>query len=795
MASLELPLHHYPTHALSVLSSDLSLLPTLMSWEHSKKTYRFQQFALAHSRMVLVLQNLVHSTTEPISSELNNSNEELEQWFSKSKSKVNGVAKKANKVYSQKGGLRELTFPKPLSYAPSSFPNSPMDDSPAGKSSPSSMNGHGFGSSSSSATSSENGNSPLEGSKQQQRLRHGRKWASEDVRSAPESPTVLLPKARSSAFLSSSVNSRAERSASSSSLVNYSKASPSASKQRKSNRLSIFASVKGRSTAPLPKPEEEPESLRIYSGNWRKGKSSYSSQSSRYSFASNGHGLKMQNRNRESTQLTSYSRTRSDSISGVSNSQSCEQGIMSELHVEDEELQPPRRRFVIDDGDRRGSSSSPSRSSAGTSRHSSSSSLGSAVSVGQGPVSRSPSRFAVRGSPLGMGGVMSSGRSDERSTVRGGKERDLHDLKLATVRSRAPILRVFVPCSSLGSRSPMRMAWNWRDGEDEVDDVTIASIENELVDAGLWEHLSVGDVVCNLGYVPLEREVERGQEEEDASNYNGDPESEVLQGSEREGRRWLVYTGQRLIVYDPAISVESGSSEGRRPDVGIVPLRGEEVIGLPSPFYFSHLASMHTGINSGAGLNTVFRLPVSLLKFLAVRSNQQLNGDAVDGRVRRGTGEDNVKYWLQETTVRVRSRAGYGMQGQGKTKYGYVSVRTYAWLVSFEVTPSAALNMGSGWAGEWVIQSEGTPEGRARLEEAVFGTSDSKDRNEDDKDKDKGYEKREAVVEIVREKCGNGKLYLRLIYIRGGKNAAHSPSLEDHFGENTGLDVDFGIVQ
>ena len=184
--------------------------------------------------------------------------------------------------------------------------------------------------------------------------------------------------------------------------------------------------------------------------------------------------------------------------------------------------------------------------------------------------------------------------------------------------------------------------------------------------------------------------------------------------------------------------------------MGSVPLRGEEVLGLPSPFYFSHLTSIPTAPSAGVEVNTVLRLPVSLLTFLSVRNNEQVIMNTPGEGMGIERGEESVKYWLEETTVRVRSRAGYGMQGQGKGKYGYIAVRTHAWLVSFHVTAASSVNVGSGWAGEWVLQSEGTPEGRARLEEVVFGSGDRRRKTE-----------REVVVEIVREKCRGGKLWLR----------------------------------
>ncbi|KAI0777054.1 hypothetical protein BC629DRAFT_1594768 [Irpex lacteus] len=100
-----------------------------------------------------------------------------------------------------------------------------------------------------------------------------------------------------------------------------------------------------------------------------------------------------------------------------------------------------------------------------------------------------------------------------------------HDLSLATSRFRAPILRVFVPCTDL-------------------DEVAITACEEQLIASGLWNHLSAGDVVCNFGFVPL-------------------PEPEVslrlgilrlvVSNNERQNhrRRWLMFNGYGLVHYIP----------------------------------------------------------------------------------------------------------------------------------------------------------------------------------------------------------------------------------------------------
>ncbi|KAF8513189.1 hypothetical protein BU17DRAFT_53445 [Hysterangium stoloniferum] len=102
-----------------------------------------------------------------------------------------------------------------------------------------------------------------------------------------------------------------------------------------------------------------------------------------------------------------------------------------------------------------------------------------------------------------------------------------HDLINACSRTRAPILRVFVPCSSLN------------------DDDVIAEAEQQLISIGLWKHLRTGDAVVNLGYVPKDSSIVCG---------------------------WLIYSNDALHPFFP-------------PN----PLPIDDFKALESPLYFSHL--------------------------------------------------------------------------------------------------------------------------------------------------------------------------------------------------------------
>lgn len=238
-----------------------------------------------------------------------------------------------------------------------------------------------------------------------------------------------------------------------------------------------------------------------------------------------------------------------------------------------------------------------------------------------------------------------------------------HDLQAATNPTRAPILRVFVPCSDL------------------TDDV-VDACEDQLIEAGLWEHLSVGDVVCNFGFVPL-------TQDEPSTSSSASPK-------DRDHRRWLVFTGDRLLIYYPTESP---------------PIATVDVLNLPSPFYYTHLLSPTTGTQGNPRLELA--LPPHAFR---VSSYSLAN--------------------LSSTITSPHSPSGFAR------------VKTFAWLANVEVSPHSSTAVSSGWAGEWILQGEGTREGKMALQRAVKGGQDAL-----------------CTCEVVLDKCGNGKLWLRYVYI------------------------------
>ena len=222
-----------------------------------------------------------------------------------------------------------------------------------------------------------------------------------------------------------------------------------------------------------------------------------------------------------------------------------------------------------------------------------------------------------------------------------------HDLSNALSRTRAPILRVFVPCSTLTSPD------------------VISAVEAQLSADGLWEHLRTGDVVCNLGYVP-----------EDSNSTRG----------------WLIFTGEALWPFFP-------------PATPPVP----DATMLPSPLYFSHLLPPFENIRYVLGLPRGVRMNLSL---------SLLSSD-------------------------VPSPHSHS---------GHARVKRYVWLGRMRIKEEEVetLGLGEGWAGEWVLEAEGTKEGKQELLDAY-----------EEQDNEHRFMDREW--EVIREKSGRGRVWLRCV--------------------------------
>ncbi|KAJ7455338.1 hypothetical protein B0H11DRAFT_1874875 [Mycena galericulata] len=218
-----------------------------------------------------------------------------------------------------------------------------------------------------------------------------------------------------------------------------------------------------------------------------------------------------------------------------------------------------------------------------------------------------------------------------------------HDLSLATSRTRAPVLRVFVPCSTL-------------DLSEDSD--SIALCEDQLYDSGLWTHLSTGDVVCNLGYLPP-----HSPEEPASSSSDGSLDSAASEHAKQNRRKWLLFNGESLVPFSPPESL---------------PLSNPFI--LPSPCYYTHIMPPLT--------NPVF----------TARCFPPC--------------DDIPQFRLVSLSTKVRSP---------HSPTGYALVKKPMWTARVWKQVGQEDDIGLGWQGQWVLEGEGTREGQKALLDCLRG--------------------------------------------------------------------------
>lgn len=228
-----------------------------------------------------------------------------------------------------------------------------------------------------------------------------------------------------------------------------------------------------------------------------------------------------------------------------------------------------------------------------------------------------------------------------------------HDIRAAVSRLRAPILRVYFPCS-------------------EMDHRAISTCEAQLEDAQLWQHLSVGDVVCNLGYVP--------PIDGEGSSNNSDQSGDPTMGPES----WMIFDGTNLLPYTPS---------------AILPL--SEPLSLPSPFYYAHIT-----------------FPPVNPRFIATLPHEE------------------PEFSLVLLPARVRSP---------HSPNGVARIKKYLWLA--RLRPHVRPGLGEGWHCEWVLEGEGTQEGRQSLLDSLRGNDSA-----------------EREWELVMERCSATRIWLRSVF-------------------------------
>ena len=246
--------------------------------------------------------------------------------------------------------------------------------------------------------------------------------------------------------------------------------------------------------------------------------------------------------------------------------------------------------------------------------------------------------------------------------------RSPHDAHLATSRSHAPVLRVFVPCS-------------------ELNDTSIAACEDQLADAGLWDHLSIGDIVCSLGYMPPSLP-DYGDPQQDyvvtASASVRSHHSSLSSGSIPDDTIWLVYDGFGLVQYSPTVE----------------PPPLNDAFTLVAPYYYSHI------------------LPISANPFFTLDMYSKLSkfrGSFDSHGGMRFSPPATPRFELILMPMRVRSPKSPG---------GYAMVKRYKWVATIKGIKAALagnLEVGIGWlTEEWAIEVDGTFEGRRMLESLLY---------------------------------------------------------------------------
>ncbi|KZV96612.1 hypothetical protein EXIGLDRAFT_833458 [Exidia glandulosa HHB12029] len=396
-------------------------------------------------------------------------------------------------------------------------------------------------------------------------------------------------------------------------------------------------------------------------------------------------------------------------------------------------------------------------------------------------MSDTESRRSIRASMYGLRSLASSDSGGTGTIPL--SARSVHDPILASTRSRALVLRLFVPCARL----------------DEPE--TLDECSEQLREEGLWDFVSPGDVLCNLGHVP------------DASSS--------------ETSSWIVVDShRRLSVWCPS-------------DGTPAPLSGEDALRCATPFYYAHLSSTAAAPSGGAsppyaGSAMTSRAP-SVYSFAGPLSastptlprppfftpSHKRPGSSGGSTPTAPPSAWSASYASPPTPPRVNpfsatqqpspdprwvlrippleallpapaisgpAPANVNVQWTLSPQVGLVPLRSagfgatarvkrYVWLALVDLrrrgtrldappvpplpswaaggrsqqqpqkqAPSAAEELlGVCWQREWVLEAEGTREGRARLE-AILGGQDGEER----------------LWEIVRERCAPGRLWMRL---------------------------------
>ncbi|PCH42198.1 hypothetical protein WOLCODRAFT_143913 [Wolfiporia cocos MD-104 SS10] len=400
MISQTVPLHRYPMHALAVLSSS--------SLSHVHLSEKYTALTAAHSRVVLLLQALVHSA--PAFPHLQ-SQPHLPSIEAAEEEDDLPPLPLADTRF-PRPAARELVFPAPLAL---------------------SVDGHAAGSSTSPARSSS-------------------------LHPRPQRTLSLSPTRASGDF---------------SALLDRSHGHGGGTARR---RMSFLAPK-----VPPPPPAKEPLASR-YVASWGRRASTFGGEGARGStYGGAAPSVRGRADSTYSALLTPPRMARDLSASASS----------------DEDLKAPKRRFTA-----------TPRSSASSLREAVSADGASASSSSAStPNSSAASASACTSSTSASGASQSPPAAvPPRSSP--------HSLALALSRSRAPILRTFVPCATLG-------------------DAAASHCAAQLRAAGLWGALSVGDITYVwIARVRVAEGLGKGEGKGKGKSWEG------AEGAEEVGRGW-----------------------------------------------------------------------------------------------------------------------------------------------------------------------------------------------------------------------------------------------------------------
>ncbi|KAK7050864.1 hypothetical protein VNI00_004976 [Paramarasmius palmivorus] len=351
-----------------------------------------------------------------------------------------------------------------------------------------------------------------------------------------------------------------------------------------------------------------------------------------------------------------------------------------------------------------------------------------------------------------------------------------HDIILATSRIRAPVLRVFVPCSSLsetdyfasGSQSqagstPLAPAFT----KQQVGSIDLC--ERHLQDAGLWDHMSVGDIVVNLGYVPLSpssrsrlntptpslsplrgehklkrpssRIIQRPNSRNGGiipSNSNSNPGSDS-DSPPSSFKLKLNGSHHKRAMSSPSSGSDRRSSLTPSPRHSLHASNANLANGTPSPTWLIFTGNKLTPFSPPTDPLPREINPWTLPSPFFYDHLLPALSAPLRVHIPRFPGADMAKVDLSLQSIPSNVHS--------PSLGGIVRVKRWRWVAHFQPTPSLQEDMGVHWeTGEWFVEGDGTREGRETLLAYL-----------------RGDESTSKEWEIVRERSSPGrKVWLRV---------------------------------